>query len=132
MLAGHEGNRHSGLGGLRHRRQLLPQRISTPALHSREHFNSINSIRHRRITRLTPSPSLCSYGPVEMGAAPVTIRMCQYDMRYYLAWKVTLDMLDQFITTFQGAAVDDHQFVGARFPIPNDNRVTRLRAGSNW
>jgi hypothetical protein len=75
MLAGYEGNRHSGLGGLRHRCQLLLQRISTPALHSREHFNSINSIRHRRITRLTPSPSLCSYGPVEMGAAPSTFNI---------------------------------------------------------
>ena len=70
MPAGYEGNRHPRLGGLRHRSQLLLQRVSPAALDSCEDFNSINCIRHRRITRLTPSPSLCSYGPVEMGAAP--------------------------------------------------------------
>ena len=71
MPAGYEGNRHSRLRGLRHCSQLLLQRVSPAALDSREDFNSINCIRHRRITRLTPSPSLCSYGPVEMGAAPI-------------------------------------------------------------
>jgi len=70
MLAGYKGNRHSWLGGFCHCRQLLLHGISTSALHAGEDFNSINCVRHRRITRLTPSPSLCSYGPVEMGAAP--------------------------------------------------------------
>ena len=71
MPAGNIGNRHPGLGCLRHRSQLLLQRVSPAPLDSCEDFNSIDCVRHRRMTRLTPSPSLCSYGPVEMGAAPV-------------------------------------------------------------
>lgn len=61
MTAGHIGNRHAGPGRLRQHRQLLIQRITPTALDPREHFDSINTIGHSRMTRLTPSPSLCSY-----------------------------------------------------------------------
>ncbi len=70
MSSGHEGNRHPRLGYLGDGCQLLLQAVSPAALYAGKDFNSINGVRHRRMTRLTPSPSLCSYGPVEMGAAP--------------------------------------------------------------
>jgi hypothetical protein len=54
----------------RPRRLAVFQGVSPPALDTGKDFNSINGVRHKRMTRLTPSPSLCSYGPVEMGAAP--------------------------------------------------------------
>ena len=69
MTAGNVGNRHPGLGRFRQDCQLLVQRVAPAALDAGKNFHSIN-IRHSRMTRLTPSPSLCSYGPVEMGAAP--------------------------------------------------------------
>jgi hypothetical protein len=70
MPAGYEGNRHARLGGFRHRSQFLLQRISPPALHASEYFNSINGIWHRRITRRKPSPYSMQLCPVKMGTAP--------------------------------------------------------------
>jgi len=61
MTAGHVGNRHAGLACLRQDRQLLIHRPAAPALDLREDFDSINAARHSRITRRTPSSSLCSY-----------------------------------------------------------------------
>ena len=71
MTAGYVGNRHPGLGGFRQNRQLLVQRVTPATLDARKNFDSIN-IRHSRMTRLTPSPSLCSYvrfkwGPLQPG-----------------------------------------------------------------
>jgi hypothetical protein len=60
MTAGYVGNRHPGLGGFGQYRQLLIQRVTPPTLDAGKNFDSIN-IRHSRMTRLTPSPSLCSY-----------------------------------------------------------------------
>ena len=60
MTAGDIGNRHPGLGCLGQNRQLLVQRVTSPTLDARKNFDSINT-RHSRMTRLTPSPSLCSY-----------------------------------------------------------------------
>lgn len=101
MLAGHKRNRHSRLGGFRHRRQLLLYRISTSALYAGEHLNSINCVRHSRITRRTPSPSLCSYGPVEMGAAPL-IAAVHSDV----LWPVGPDLPHQLAEAGLGAFTD--------------------------
>lgn len=60
MTAGYVGNRHPGLSCLGQYRQLLIQRVTPPTLDAGKNFDSIN-IRHSRMTRLTPSPSLCSY-----------------------------------------------------------------------
>src|SRR5271170_2710061 len=60
MTAGYVGNRHPGLGGFGQYCQLLIQRVTPPTLDAGKNFDSIN-IRHSRMTRLTPSPSLCSY-----------------------------------------------------------------------
>jgi len=61
MTAGHVGNRHAGLACLRKDRQLLIHRPAAPALDLGEDFDSVNTARHSRITRRTPSASLCSY-----------------------------------------------------------------------
>src|SRR5215475_4206772 len=61
MTAAHVGNRHAGLGRLRQDRQLLVHGPASPALDLREDFDSVNTARHSRITRRTPSSSLCSY-----------------------------------------------------------------------
>ena len=60
MTAGYVGNRHPGLGGFGQYRQLLIQRVTPPTLDAGKNFDSINT-GHSRMTRLTPSPSLCSY-----------------------------------------------------------------------
>lgn len=60
MTAGYVGNRHPGLRGFGQYRQLLIQRVTPATLDAGKNFDSIN-IRHSRMTRLTPSPSLCSY-----------------------------------------------------------------------
>jgi hypothetical protein len=69
MTADYIESRHPGLGCLRYRGQLVLQRVKPAALDSCEDLNPINCVRHRHMTRITPTPSLCSYGPVEMGAA---------------------------------------------------------------
>jgi hypothetical protein len=60
MTAGYVGNRHAGLAGLGQYRQLLVQRVTAATLNAGKNFDSINT-RHSRMTRLTPSSSLCSY-----------------------------------------------------------------------
>jgi hypothetical protein len=67
MAAGHVGNRHAGLARLRQDRQLLIHRPATSALDLREDFDSVNIARHSRITRRTPSASLCSYVRFKLG-----------------------------------------------------------------
>ena len=67
MTAAHVGNRHAGLGRLRQDRQLLIQRPASTALDLREDFDSINTARHSRITRRTPSSWLCSYVRLKWG-----------------------------------------------------------------
>jgi transposase len=61
MTAGHEGNRHAGLGSLSHRGELLLQRISPAALDSREDFDSIGTVRHRHMTRRSVMDSPCIF-----------------------------------------------------------------------
>jgi hypothetical protein len=48
-------------------RQFLIHRPASPALDLREDFDSINTARHSRITRRTPSASLCSYVRLKWG-----------------------------------------------------------------
>ncbi len=68
MTAGYVGNRHPGLRGFGQYRQLLIQRVTPATLDAGKNFDSIN-IRHSRMTRLTPSPSLCSYVRCKWGLA---------------------------------------------------------------
>ena len=70
MTAGYIGNRHPRLHRLLHHRHLLLCGISTPALDPGKHFNSINTVRHSRKTRRTPSSYLMRLCPVQIGAAP--------------------------------------------------------------
>ena len=60
MTAGYVGNRHPRLGCFGQNRQLLVQRVTPATLDAGKNFDSINT-RHSRMTRLTPSSSLCSY-----------------------------------------------------------------------
>lgn len=83
MRAGNIGNRHPRLGGLLHHSHLLIRGISTPALDAGKHFNTLRIVRHSRITRLTPSLSLCSYvrskrGPLQIFPRPAP---CEKDIR---------------------------------------------------
>ena len=74
MTTGYVGNRHPGLRCLGQNCQLLVQRVTPSTLDAGKNFDSIN-IRHSRMTRLTPSPSLCSYVRSKRGllhAAPAT------------------------------------------------------------
>lgn len=72
MVTRYIGNRHAGLSRFLQYRQLLIQRIPTAALDRTQHFNSIATVRHRRMTKLTPSSQVTQLCPVEMGAAPRT------------------------------------------------------------
>ena len=67
MTASYVGNRHARLGGFGQDRQFLIHRPASPALDLREDFDSINTARHSRITRRTPSASLCSYVRLKWG-----------------------------------------------------------------
>jgi hypothetical protein len=67
MTAGHVGNRHPRLGGFGHGSELLLHRVTPASLDPGEDLNSICCIRHSRITRRTPSPSLCSYVRLKWG-----------------------------------------------------------------
>src|SRR5215469_13054706 len=71
MTASYVGNRHARLGGFGQDRQLLIHRPASPALDLREDFDSINTARHSRITRHTPSASLCSYVRLKWGPLQV-------------------------------------------------------------
>lgn len=75
MTAGHIGNRHPGLGSLGQNREFLVQRVTPATLNAGKNFDSINT-RHSRMTRLTPSSSLCSYvrlkwGPLQLATAAI-------------------------------------------------------------
>jgi hypothetical protein len=61
MTAGYIGNRHSRLSCLSQEGQLLIHCEAPAALDSSKNLDSINAVRHRRITRLTPSSYLRSY-----------------------------------------------------------------------
>jgi len=75
MTAGYVGNRHPGLGCFGQNRQLLVQRVPPATLDAGKNFDSIN-IRHSRMTRLTPSPSLCSYVRFKRGRSTDLFLMC--------------------------------------------------------
>src|SRR5215468_6765836 len=74
MTAGHVGNRYARLSCFRQDRQLLIHRPAASALDLREDFNSVNTARHSRITRRTPSSSLCSYVRFKWGPLQISIR----------------------------------------------------------
>ena len=61
MKAGNIGNRHSRLRSFLHNRQLLIRRIPAPALDPGKDFYSIRTVRHGRMTRLTPISYLYGY-----------------------------------------------------------------------
>jgi len=67
MTAGNKRNRHSGLGCFLQNRHLLIRRIPTAALDTGKHLYSINTIRHSRMTRLTPSSYSCGYVRLKWG-----------------------------------------------------------------
>jgi hypothetical protein len=58
MTAGYIGNRHSGLGRFLDKGHLLLCGIPPAALNSGKHFDSINTVRHSRMTRRKPSSYL--------------------------------------------------------------------------
>jgi hypothetical protein len=70
MTAGNIRNRHPGLRCFLHNSKLLIRRVLTTALDTGKDFYSINTVRHSRTTRLTPSSYLYRLCPVQIGAAP--------------------------------------------------------------
>src|SRR5882762_890435 len=81
MTAGHVGNRHAGLCGFRQDCKLLVHRVAPATLDRREDFDSIDTAGHSRMTRRTPSSSLCSYvrskwGPLQ--PPPTIVRVPPY------------------------------------------------------
>ena len=58
MTAGYIGNRHSGLGRFLDKGHLLLCGVTPAALDSGKHFDSINTVRHSRMTRRKPSSYL--------------------------------------------------------------------------
>ena len=73
MTASYVGNRHARLDCFGQDRQLLVHRPASPALDLRKDFDSINTARHSRITRRTPSASLCSYVRLKWGPLHRTV-----------------------------------------------------------
>jgi len=67
MTAGNIRNRHAGLGCFLHHRKLLIRRVLTAALDAGKDFYSINTVRHSRTTRLTPSSYLYGYVRLKEG-----------------------------------------------------------------
>ena len=60
MPAGDEGNRHARHGCLFQDPQLLVDGLPPPTLHRTQNLNSLDTTRHSRNPRHTPSLSLCS------------------------------------------------------------------------
>jgi len=73
MTAGNIRNRHPGLGCLLDHGKLLIRRVPAPALDAGKDFYSINTVRHSRKTRRTPSSYLMRLCPVQIGAAPIGV-----------------------------------------------------------
>ena len=72
MTAGNIRNRHPGLGCLLDHGKLLIRRVPAPALDAGKDFYSINTVRHSRKTRHTPSSYLSDCVRFKKGLLHVT------------------------------------------------------------